>query len=394
MGALMKFSSAVSTNSQVEGAVEELATQIKAQMGTKPVNLAAVFISAHFILQAREIAATLYAALQPEIMLGCTAEGVISRDREIEDAPAISMIAAHLPSTRLTPFLMQDTLWPVMLLDAEEFQRVVGAPQDSSLFIVLADPFSTPMADVLHAFNDFYPGIPVTGGMASGALRPHGNALFLNDQLTGNGLVGVNMSGDFDVEVIVSQGCRPIWQPFIVQAADKNIIFDLEGKPPLAWIQRLAPELSEQDRLLLQNGLFVGRAIDPGQEMFGRGDFLIRGVMGVDQPSGAIAVGDMIDDGEVIQFHLRDALTAREDLEMMLLPQTLREPPQGALLFTCNGRGKRLYDYPNGDISVIQQSLGGAPLAGFFCAGEIGPVGRKNFLHGQTASLVLFRKKR
>jgi small ligand-binding sensory domain FIST len=312
----------------------------------------------------------------------------------IEDSPAISMIAAHLPTTRLTSFLMQDTLWPVMLLDAEEFQRVVGAPQDSSLFILLADPFSRSMADVLQAFNDFYPGIAVTGGMASGALRPHGNVLFLNDQLTCNGLVGVAMSGDFDVEVIVSQGCRPIWQPFIVQAAEKNIIFDLEGKPPLAWIQRLAPELSEQDRLLLQNGLFVGRAIDPGQEILGRSDFLIRGVIGVDQPSGAIAVGDMIEDGEVIQFHLLDALTAREDLEMMLLPQTFREPPQGVLLFTCNGRGKRLYDYPNGDISVIQQSLGGGPLAGFFCAGEIGPVGRKNFLHGQTASLVLFRNKK
>jgi len=140
----------------------------------------------------------------------------------IEDSPAISMIAAHLPTTRLTSFLMQDTLWPVMLLDAEEFQRVVGAPQDSSLFILLADPFSTSMADVLQAFNDFYPGIAVTGGMASGALRPHGNVLFLNDQLTGNGLVGVAMSGDFDVEVIVSQGCRPIWQPFIVQAAEKK----------------------------------------------------------------------------------------------------------------------------------------------------------------------------
>ena len=391
MSSVMKFSSAVSKNSQIEEAVEELVTQIKAQLGTRPVNLAMVFISAHFTLQTRKIVALLRAALQPEIMLGCTAEAVISSDQEIEDEAAISMVAAHMPGVRLTPFLMQDTLWPVVLLDAEEFQRVVAAPEDSRLFILLADPFSTPMADVLQAFNDYYPGIPVSGGMASGALRPHGNALFLNDQLTDGGLVGVAMCGEFEANVIVSQGCRPIWQPFIVQTAQKNVIYDLEGRSPLAWIQRLVPELSEDDRLLLQNGLFVGRAIDSDQEILGRGDFLIRGVMGVDQQSGAIAVGDMIDDGEKIQFHLRDALTAREDLEMMLLPQTFRAAPDGGLLFTCNGRGKRLYDYPNGDISVIQQNLGGSPLAGFFCAGEIGPVGPKNFLHGHTASLVLFR---
>jgi small ligand-binding sensory domain FIST len=247
------------------------------------------------------------------------------------------------------------------------------------------------MEDVLQAFNTNYVGIPVVGGMASGALRSGGNALWVNDQVIHEGALGVSIYGAVDVDVVVSQGCRPIWRPFKVITAHRNVIFNLEGRPPLAWLQDLIPELSEDDRALLQNGLFVGCSIKTGQDQLGRGDFLIRGVVGVDQQSGAIAIGDSVMDGDTIQFHLRDALTAQEDLEMMLIPQTFRPPPSGALAFLCNGRGTRLYDHPNGDISVIQANLEGTHLAGFFCAGEIGPIGRTNFLHGHTASLVFFR---
>jgi small ligand-binding sensory domain FIST len=165
----------------------------------------------------------------------------------------------------------------------------------------------------------------------------------------------------------------------------------LEGEPPLKHLQNLVAQLSEEDQALLKNGLFVGRAIETGYGHLGRGDFLIRSLLGVDRQSGAIGVGDSIHEGETIQFHLRDQRTAEEDLEMLLTPQALDSPPCGALLFSCNGRGTRLYDHPNGDISTIQNILGGVNLAGFFAAGEIGPVGGKNFLHGHTASMALFR---
>jgi small ligand-binding sensory domain FIST len=278
-----------------------------------------------------------------------------------------------------------------MLLDPEEFQGIVGARPDTRLFILLADPFSSPMDDILQAFNNSYPGIPAVGGMASGALRPMGNALFANDRIVQEGAVGVAISGQLDIDVVVSQGCRPIWRPFKVTSAHRNVIFSLEGRPPLTWIQDLIPELTEEDRALLQNGIFVGRSIKAGQEGIGRGDFLIRGVIGVDHSTGAVAIGDSIMDGETVQFHIRDALTAQEDLEMMLIPQAFRQPPNGALLFSCNGRGTRLYDYPNGDISIINPNLAGAGLAGFFCAGEIGPIGGSNYLHGHTVSLAIFR---
>ncbi len=353
----------------------------------------AVFLSAHFVDETRPIVQRLLKGLNPQVMIGCTAEGVIGPDEEIENDAAIAVIAGQLPGVSIDPFVVQPVRWTRTLSDAEEFRYFIGAQADTQLFILLADPFSTPVNDLLTAFNRFYPGIPMAGGMASAAMRSGGNRLFINDQILDGGVVGVSLSGPFESEVLVSQGCRPIWRPFTVEGCKENVIFNLEGQPPLAWIEELVPELPDEDRSLLQHGLFIGRAINPKQENFGRGDFIIRSVVGVDQRTGAMAVGDHVRRGEKIQFHLRDAATAEEDLEMMLLPQMFREPPSGALLFSCNGRGTRLYDHPNGDVTIIQQNLGEIDLAGLFCAGEIGPVGGKNFLHGHTASLVLLRPK-
>lgn len=352
-----------------------------------------VFLSAQFTRDTRRIVASLRERLKPGVLMGCTAEGVISHERELENEPAVSVMVAHLPGVKIAPFALAPSAsdWHRLLLDADEFRRAIEVPVDSRLIVLLGDPFSTPMDDVLQAFNTFRPGVPVAGGMASGALRSRGNVLFLDDVVTQEGLVGVAISGAVDVDVLVSQGCRPIWRPFKVTAAHRNVIYTLEGRPPLAWIQELVVELSEEERALLQNGLFVGRAILPGQEVIGRGDFLIRGLMGIDHQNGSIAISDSVVEGEIIQFHVQDALTAQEDLEMLLIPQLFRQPPEGGLIFACNGRGTRLYDHPNGDISIIRQNIEGLNLAGFFCAGEIGPVAGVNYLHTQSVSLALFR---
>lgn len=389
----VQFASASSMETDVDSAVAHLVSQVLIQLGEDPVDLAVLFLSNHFTEHARSLVTAIREELAPGCILGCTAEGIVAREHEIEDKPAISMIAAHLPDVVLTPFLLQADNWPVLLLDEDELRRRVDAPEDTRLFITLADPLSTPMDDVLHVFNRYFPNVPMAGGMTSGALRPDGNVLFVDDRMVTRGLVGVAISGAVEVDVVVSQGCRPIWQPFIVQSALKNIIYNLEGQPPLAWIQDLVPELSEEDRTLLQGGLFVGRVVDPQQDKLGRGDFLIRGVIGVDQQNGSITIGDTVQEGERVQFHLRDAVTAMEDLEMMLIPQSFRQPAAGGLAFLCNGRGTRLYDHADGDISIIQSNLGNIPIAGFFAAGEIGPLCGRNFLHGHTVSLVLFRPR-
>jgi len=367
---------------------------LRDQLNGQAPDLLLAFFSGHDPSAVLDLADRIGASVKARLALGCTAESVIARDAEIENEPAISVAAAVLPGVELAAFAIQPDDWPEVLADYDVFRSRLGDSFDPKLFILFADPFSTPMDDVLDLFNIAYEGVPVIGGMASGSDSPGGNWLFLDrghlTTLTG-GAVGVALGGAIEADVIVSQGCRPVGRPFKVTGAQRNLLLSLEDAPPMERLQDVFNGLSDADRELMKNGVYLGRAIDSSREELGRGDFLIRGVMGADRQRGILAIGDYLTEGESVQFHLRDAATATEDLEMMLLPQTFLDPPAGAFLFSCNGRGTRLYDHPDGDVSVIQQYLGGAPLAGFFCAGEIGPVGGRNFLHGHTASMVIFR---
>jgi small ligand-binding sensory domain FIST len=254
-------------------------------------------------------------------------------------------------------------------------------------YLLIGDPFSFPTDLLLRHVNDRVPETVVMGGMASGGTEPGDTRLFLDDHVVDAGAVGVRMPG-IGIRALVSQGCRPIGNAYTVTSADRNVIHQLGGLPPLQRLQELVEALSPEDRELLGQGLHVGRVIDEYKAEPERGDFLIRGVVGVDPQTGALAVGDGIEVGETIRFHVRDAATADEDLRTLLERET--QPADGALLFTCNGRGSRLFSVPDHDASLVSQKLGGLPLAGFNCAGEIGPVGGKNFLHGFTASIALF----
>jgi small ligand-binding sensory domain FIST len=203
----------------------------------------------------------------------------------------------------------------------------------------------------------------------------------------------VSISGHTEVDCVVSQGCRPIGPPVVITKGKNNVVAELGGRKPLEVVQEIAQDLDEKERFLLSKGLLVGVVIDEYKDRFGRGDFLIRNVVGIDQKNGAMAVADVIRVGQTIQFHVRDAETAREDLQLLLDAQELKEKPFAGLLFTCNGRGERLFETPNHDVGVVRERLGRIPVAGFFAAGEIGPVGDGSFVHGHTASLALFRTK-
>jgi small ligand-binding sensory domain FIST len=386
----MRFASVAVTSSNVDVLLRDVGKAVLDRLG-EHADVAFVFVNAALAPRAQTLAANLKRAIGARVLIGCTGEGVIGPAHEIEDQPALAVVAAQLPGVEIDAFaipkrdLMKIALNPASLCSFHDI------PFGTKFAVVLADPFSTPMDGVLKAINQEYDGIPVIGGMASGARAPGEAALFLNETVMREGLVGVAFAGDIAVDVIVSQGCRPVGPVFEVTEATYNVIDSLGGRSPMERIQSLVDDLDEEDRELLQNGLFIGRAIDSGKDPLGRGDFLVRGVMGVDSKSGAIAIGDTVRAGERVQFHLRDARTAREDLEMMLSPQALFGAPDGALLFSCNGRGTRLYDEPDGDISAITSCFRGLDVAGFFCAGEIGPVGGRNFLHGHTASLALIR---
>jgi small ligand-binding sensory domain FIST len=239
------------------------------------------------------------------------------------------------------------------------------------------------------------PAVPVIGGMASAGAAPGQNTLILNDETFRAGGVGVSVRGNVTIDTLVSQGCRPIGKPLVVTGAQRNVIKTLSGRPAMEALREVIEGLSEQDRALLPKGVFIGRVINEYKERFGRGDFLIRGVLGADEKSGAIAVADAVRVGMTVQFHLRDATTASEDLELLLAAQSMNDPPVGGLLFTCNGRGRRLFERADHDAATISGSFSPTPewfaLSGFFASGEIGPIGDSSFLHGHTACLALFR---
>ncbi|UCG51530.1 MAG: FIST C-terminal domain-containing protein [Candidatus Latescibacterota bacterium] len=389
----MKFVSAISTETSASAAIREAALRVKNEFEEDTIDLALVFVSPHFVDDAGVVVKTIQEELGPRVLAGCSGEGVIGPEQEIEQKPAVSLTAARLPGVDIFAHGLRASDLHKAVGGGVVFPREVNVPKSPTLFLMMADPFSTAMDHVLRVFNALYAPTPIIGGMASASRTPGGNALFINKDFQNDGAVVIAFSGEIDIDIVVSQGCRPIGPTFGVTSARDNAILDLEGTPPLQQLEKIVGGLSEEERNLLRNGLFIGRAVDPGKDMLGRGDFLIRGVIGVEPENGTITIGDFVDNGDVVQFHLRDAATATEDLEMMLTPHGLFGPPSGAFLFSCNGRGTRLYDHPNGDVSVIQRFFPGLSVAGFFCAGEIGPIGGKNFLHGHTASLVLFRPR-
>jgi small ligand-binding sensory domain FIST len=273
-------------------------------------------------------------------------------------------------------------------------ERIAYGPETRAL-IGFGDPFTTPTNQFLPLLDAHAGGAPLVGGMASSAQQPGENILIRNDQVLSDGFVGVSLAGAAEVETIVSQGCSPVGRTLVITKGHDNVIEQLGGKPALAALRDMVEEMTPDEKAMLGRGLLIGRAISEYRETFGRGDFLVRNLMGVDQNSGAIAVTDLVRVGQTVQFHVRDAQTATDDLTMLLETQRRpdRTPAAGALLFSCNGRGTRLFDSGCHDVSVARGVMPDTPVAGFFAAGELGPVGGKNFVHGHTASFALLRPR-
>jgi small ligand-binding sensory domain FIST len=253
--------------------------------------------------------------------------------------------------------------------------------------VLVADPFSTPLDTFLDSVPETYPGLRVVGGLASAARGPGGNRLVLDDKVFTDGAVGALLGPDDDATAVVSQGCRPIGQPLTITKGEGRVIYELAGRPALEQLVDLLEKLDPDDRELAQRGIHLGRVIDEHKVDFDRGDFLIRTVLGGDREVGAIAVGDEVEIGDTVQFQVRDAVSADDDLRDLLSGHRA----SGALVFTCNGRGVHLFGRPDHDAEVINAHVDNGATAGMFCAGEVGPVGARSFLHGFTASVLLFQ---
>ncbi|WP_318528431.1 FIST signal transduction protein [Plectonema radiosum] len=395
----MQWANALSTRPSLEAAVADVVQRAVSSL-TAPADLGLVFISSAFTSEYSRLLPLLAEKLSVRVLIGCSGGGVIGttmegQTQELEASPALSLTLAHLPGVNIQPFHIVAEELPDLDGPPNAWVDFVGVPSSPTpQFILLSGSFSSGINDLLQGLDFAYPGSVTVGGQASGGGGGR-IALFCNDRLYREGTVGLAMSGNIVLETIVAQGCRPIGKPLQVTKADRNIIIELDEQVPLVVLRDLIGSLSDADRMLAQNSLFVGVAMDEFKLALQQGDFLIRGILGVDPSAGAIAIGDRVRPGQRLQFHLRDAEASAEDLELLLQQyqdQSASEPSAvAALMFSCLGRGEGLYGKANFDSQLFRRYLNDIPIGGFFCGGEIGPVAGSTFLHGYTSVFGICR---
>jgi small ligand-binding sensory domain FIST len=382
---MLEFGAATSTAADHHQAIDEVVPSLLDQLGGAP-DLVVCFFSMNHAEAASGIALSLSERLGTSAIVGCTAQAVIGGRKELEDSSGLSVWAARLPAVEVRPFALQ-------VVEVPDGYGVTGWPgfetDERATVLLLADGFTFPADRFLERLNDEQPGLPVVGGMASGGDRPGVHRLLLGSEVLQSGAVGVALVGPVEVRTVVSQGCRPIGSPFAVTRGEGNVVEELGGQPAVERLRQLVSNLTPREQVLVRGGLHVGQVIDEHKAEFGRGDFLIRGLVGADPDTGAIAVGDAVELGQTLQFHVRDAGAADEDLRLLLDPVASWNP-KGVLLFSCNGRGRGFFGQPDHDAGQVARATGDVPLAGFFAQGELGPVGKRNFVHGYTASVAVF----
>lgn len=383
----MQWASSLSLDASLPRAIRDAGRDLRDGLGERPPDLVVVFVSAEHRDGWDEAAGMLGGLFPAATVIGCSAASVIGRGREVEGAAGVSLTGASLPGVTLTPVRLEGGLPSRPALE--------GVPADvSPEFLLLSDPFSFDAEACLAALDQAYPSARKVGGLASGASEAGENALILGGETYRSGLVGVALSGNLEVDTIVAQGCRPVGEPMFVTRSRGNILLELDGRRPLEVLYDLHQSLDDHSRRLFRHSLFLGVMSDSPRKDFGAGDFLVRNLVGADDQSGALAVGANLEEGRIVQFHLRDARASAEELEQLLGVYAARGlRPSGSLLFSCLGRGRHLYGRADHDTDLFRRHFGEVALGGFFCNGEIGPVHGRTFLHGYTSSFGLFRAR-
>jgi small ligand-binding sensory domain FIST len=379
---MTRIAAGLSTADATARAAEEAARQATTGLAAEPFDLAFLFLSSEHQEEVEAAAAAVEEELGPAHLLGCVAQGVLGKDRELEEGPAVAVWAASLPGTHIECF-------HAAAVPANGGVAVTGFPRphDPALVTLLVDPFTFPAGPLLARLNEEHPGLALVGGLA--AAGDLGESVLIADgEIHHEGAVGAVIAGA-RVRTLVSQGCAPIGRDAVVTRAEGNVVFELAGKPALERLREEIEALPEHEQVLAARGLLAGLVIDENLPEYGRGDFLMRGLLGADEDSGALAVGESVRVGQTLRFHVRDAASADKDLRQAL-DELRGERVAGALVFTCNGRGTHMFPEPHHDARTVKEALGSDALAGFFCGGEIGPVGGHTFLHGFTATMAVF----
>ena len=393
----MNWASGISEQPDLGFAIGECVGSLENQLGGQSPDLAVVFVSPHHRAEYGKVVSLVRQYLPDARVFGCSGGGIIGNGVEVEQRPAVSITAGVLPDVEIVEFHLEADAIPD--LDAgpgswEELVKVTAG--DDPQFVMVADPFSFPTQNLLLGLDFAFARSAKIGGLASGGQQQGGNALFLGEETYHSGAVGLALHGNITVDTVVAQGCRPIGSLMRITESRRNLLMSLDNKSPLAVLRELFEQSDERDRGLMRHSLFLGVVMDEFLDAPQQGDFLIRNVVGMDERSGNLAIGELLKEGQVVQFHLRDAETSTDDLTSVLdryAADNRENQVQGALLFSCLGRGQYLYGRANHDTGIFQDKLGQVPLGGFFCNGEIGPVSGTTFLHGYTSSFGLFRAK-
>jgi small ligand-binding sensory domain FIST len=368
--------------------VEEVRDVVQGQLGGERADLVVAFASPHFADAYRDLPALIHELLGCRVVVGCSAAGVIGGGRELEFVPALSITAASLPGVEVSTFHLERDALPDLDGGQAAWRELLDVPADPMPhFLLFADPYSFDPRDLLMGLDFAYPGSAKLGGLAS--TEP--SALFVGDATFDSGLVGVALSGAIAVDPIVAQGCRPLGEPHTVTAARQNLIVSLDDRRPTDVLGQLYASLEPAEQERFREALHVGVA---PSSLAAEPDYLIRNVIGVDSRQGLLAVGTTVRTGQTIRFHVRDAKTAEQELTTLLDGYRRAHPngPAGALLFSCAGRGASFYGDPDRESTLLADSLGAVPVGGFFCGGELGPVGDDSHLLAYTSSLALIRE--
>ena len=393
----MEWASTLSVTSSHQDGVIECLSEINSVMDNEP-DLVVVFASPKNVNLLHDLNKRIDDRFNDCTILGCSGLGIIGNGQELEQKDGIAMAAATLPGVTVTPFHISSNNLPDGDAPPEEWESLVGVTRESNPeFILLGDPFSSQCENLLMGLDYAFPESMIIGGLSSGGQQSGLNSLFLDSDTFTEGIVGVALSGNIEIDTIVAQGCKPIGEPMRITRCNHNLLEGIDDKPPLEVLRNLFSGLSGSDQRLFHHSLFLGIVMDPFNETPGMGDFLIRNILGSDEVSNRLMVGSYLKEGQIIQFHLRDSMTSSANLQQMLNTYSTDSShiPKGSgvLLFSCLGRGQYLYEEPNHDTNMFSETVGGLPLTGFFCNGEIGPVGASTFLHGYTSSFGIIRPK-
>lgn len=366
-------------------AVGECVGQLLEQGGPEP-DLVVLSVTNPHLGALEDIVGAVRRLLSPGTTLGASVESVLAGGREVEGHGAVSMFALWSGPTPHRSVVRPVRVTTVASADGPEVRGVDHLAGAEGAVVLLGDPFSSSAEPVLEHLRRIAPELVVVGGMASAARHAGGNRLVLDGALHTDAMVGAHLPPELGLAAVVSQGTRPFGDLMTVTRGERNVVRELAGRPALERLMEAVETLGPEDRALAARGLHLGRVVDEHRQHPGRGDFLVRNVLGADREAGAVAVADEVELGSTVQFQLRDVRAADEDLRQLMRG---RGAAAGALLFTCSGRGTRMFGEPDHDASIVSEALYGGAVAGMFCAGEFGPVGHSNFVHSLSATVLL-----